>query len=268
MYRNTDPLILFPKIFTQIIVLILLATLSSCVNMRKATYFNDVGDENFNREIEDLEPVLNANDILSISVSSPNPEAAELFNVSNMTGAQSLSSEGRTTQSFGYLIDQEGFIRFPILGKIKAAGLAKNELREKITQELIDQKLLLEPIVDVRYLNFKVSILGEVNDPSVLSIPNEKVTLLEALGLAGDMTIYAKRDNVLLIREKDGITETHRLDLTTDNIFTSPYYYLKSNDIVYVEPSESKVAGTSRALQWLPLVISALSFGIIAIDRL
>ena len=141
-------------------------------------------------------------------------------------------------------------------------------MREKITQELTDRKLLLEPIVDVRYLNFKVSVLGEVRDPSVLTIPSEKVTLLEALGLAGDMTIYAKRDNVLLIREEGQITKTHRLDLTTDAIFTSPYYYLKSNDIIYVQPNKSKVASAGRATQWLPVVISVLSLGIIVIDRL
>ena len=227
-----------------------------------------MGEGEFKGPLESLEPILQKNDILSISVSSLNPEAAEIFNVSNLIATQSSSSEGKTTQASGYLIDQEGFIRFPILGRLKAAGMTKKELREKITQELTGRKLLLEPIVDVRYLNYKVSVLGEVGNPSVLTIPNEKVTLLEALGLAGDLTIYAKRDNVLLIREKDGIKRTHRIDLTTDELLTSPYYYLQSNDIIYVQPNKSKVASTSTTLQWLPLIISALSFGIIAIDRL
>ena len=242
--------------------------LSSCVNVKKATYFNDVGEGEFKGQVASLEPILQKNDILSISVSSLNPEAAEIFNVSNLIATQSSSSEGKTTQASGYLIDQEGFIRFPILGRLKAAGMTKKELREKITQELTGRKLLLEPIVDVRYLNYKVSVLGEVGNPSVLTIPNEKVTLLEALGLAGDLTIYAKRDNVLLIREKEGIKRTHRIDLTTDELLTSPYYYLQSNDIIYVQPNKSKVASTSRTVQWLPVIISALSFGIIAIDRL
>ncbi len=254
--------------FKGLVLFFIALHLSSCVNTRKATYFNDVGEEGFNRQVENLDPVLNANDILSISVSSLSPEAAEIFNVSNLTATQTSSSEGKTTQASGYLIDQEGYIRFPFLGRIEAAGLTKKSLREKITQELTDRKLLLEPIVDVRYLNFKVSVLGEVRDPSVLTIPSEKVTLLEALGLAGDMTIYAKRDNVLLIREEGQITKTHRLDLTTDAIFTSPYYYLKSNDIIYVQPNKSKVASAGRATQWLPVVISVLSLGIIVIDRL
>ena len=146
--------------------------------------------------------------------------------------------------------------------------MTKKQLREEITQELTDRKLLLEPIVDVRYLNYKVSVLGEVQNPSVLTIPNEKVSLLEALGLAGDLTIYAKRDNVLLIREENGVKQTHRIDLTTDEIFNSQYYYLQSNDVVYVQPNKSKVASSSRTVLWLPVIISALSFGIIAIDRL
>lgn len=252
--------------FSGLLILSILAT--SCVNTRKATYFNDVGDQEFKDQMENLEPVLQANDILSISVSSLNPEAAEIFNVANLTATQSSSSEGKTTQASGYLIDQEDFIRFPFLGKIKAGGMTKKELREEITQELTDRKLLLEPIVDVRYLNYKVSVLGEVQNPSVLTIPSEKVSLLEALGLAGDLTIYAQRDNVLLIREKDGVKETHRINLTTDEIFTSPYYYLQSGDVVYVQPNRSKVASTSRFVQWLPIIISALSFGIIAIDRI
>ncbi|AYN66685.1 polysaccharide export protein [Euzebyella marina] len=252
--------------FNSLAICLSLAALCSCVNVKKATYFNNVGNLEFLDEFEVQEPILKKNDILSISVSSLNPEAAEMFNVSNLTATQSSSSEGKTTQASGYLIDQDGFISFPFLGKIEAAGISKKALREYITQQLVDRKLLLEPIVDVRYLNFKVSVLGEVNDPSVLSIPNEKVTLLEALGLAGDMTIYAKRDNVLLIREEGGIKKTRRIDLTTNELFTSPFYYLKSNDIIYVQPSKSKVATTSRATQWLPVVISALSLMVISIS--
>lgn len=256
------------SLFNLSTILIVALLLTSCINTRKVTYFNDVGEERFLEKIENHEPVLQKNDILSISVSSLNSEAAEIFNVSNLTATQTSSSEGKITQASGYLIDQEGFIRFPVLGRLKAADLTKKELREVITQELSDQKLLLEPIVDVRYLNYKVSVLGEVQNPSVLTIPNEKVSLLEALGLAGDLTIYARRDNVLLIRERGGVKMTHRIDLTTEELLTSPYYYLQSNDIIYVQPNKSKVASTSRTVQWLPVIISALSFGIIAIDRL
>lgn len=109
------------------------------------------------------------------------------------------------TQAPGYLIDQEGYIRFPLLGKLQAAGLTKAELRDKITEKLISNKYLIDPIVDVRYLNYKISVLGEVSKPSVINIPSEKVSLLEALALAGDLTIYAQRDNILLIRETESV---------------------------------------------------------------
>lgn len=247
-------------------VLLFAICFSSCVNTREATYFNDLGNEQFEEEYDNLEPVLRENDILSISVSSLNQEAAEIFNSANLTATQTSSSTGTTTQASGYLIDQDGNIRFPLLGTIKAAGKTKKELREEITGQLLDKKLLLGPIVDVRYLNYRVSVLGEVRNPSVLTIPNEKVTILEALGLAGDLTIYAKRDNVLLIRTEDGVKKTHRIDLTTDEIFTSPFYFLKSNDVVYVQPNKSKVATTNSAIQWLPVIMSATSLIIIAIN--
>lgn len=268
--RNSINVIKSPhfNILKFLVVILLAFQFSSCVNTRKATYFNDVGNTSFLENFKNLEPILHENDILSIAVSSLNPEAAEIFNVANLTATQTSSSTGTTTQASGYLIDREGFIRFPLLGKLQAAGKTKKELREEITKQLVDKKLLLEPIVDVRYLNYKVSVLGEVRNPSVLTIPNEKVTILEALGLAGDLTIYSKRDNVLLIREEDGVKKTHRIDLTTDEIFTSPFYYLKSNDVIYVQPNKSKVASASRTTQWLPVVISALSLLIIAIDRL
>lgn len=254
------------SLFRLSIILVLTIHLTSCVNTRNATYFNDVGNERFAEKFGNLEPVLQENDILSISVSSLNKEAAEIFNTANLTATQTSSSSGTTTQASGYLIDQEGIIRFPLLGKIKAAGKTKKELREEITGQLVDKQLLLGPIVDVRYLNYRVSVLGEVRNPSVLTIPNEKVTILEALGLAGDLTIYAKRDNVLLIRTEDGVKKTRRIDLTTDEIFTSPFYFLKSNDVLYVQPNKSKVATTSRTLQWLPVIMSATSLIIIAIN--
>ena len=270
IYNQLSSCFKFLSVFTYQMYLFIFSVctvmvFSSCVNSRKVTYFNDVPTSEYRAVIGDLEPILKENDILSISVSSLNPSATEMFNVSNVAITQSSTAMGTTLQQSGYLIDQEGYIRFPFLGKIKAAGLTKKALREEITSRLVNQKFLIEPIVDVRYLNYKVSVLGEVGNPSVLTIPNEKVTLLEALSLAGDATIYAQRDNVLLIREENGVKELTRIDLTSDEIFTSPNYYLKSNDIIYVQPNKSKVASTSRLITWIPVIFSVLSFGIIAI---
>ncbi|TVZ27517.1 polysaccharide export outer membrane protein [Gillisia sp. Hel_I_86] len=238
-------------------------SLASCTNLKKATYFNNIPDSQFQSNIENLAPVLRENDLLSILVSSLNPGATEVFNPVN----SSETAKNNDNWAPEYLIDEEGYIRFPFLGKIKAAGKTKQDLREEITNELIKRKLLVEPIVNIRYLNFKVSVMGEVENPAVLTIPSEKVSLLEALSLAGDLTIYAQRDNVLLIREENGVKNLIRIDLTSDDIFTSPNYYLKPNDVLYVQPNESKVASTSRLIVWLPVIISALSFGIIAVTR-
>ena len=253
------------------VLLVLLSTVlifPSCVDTRGAVYFNDLKESEFSSKLESLEPVVQPGDLLSISVSSLNPDASLIFNSPNVLVTQASTVTGNVTQASGYLVDQDGFIQFPFLGNIMAAGLSKKALKETITNELSKRKLLLDPIVNIRYLNYRVSVLGEVARPSVLTIPNEKVTLLEALGLAGDLTIYAKRDNVLLIREEGGKKKVTRIDLTSDDIFTSPHYYLKSNDIIYVEPNKTKVASASWTTQWLPIFFSALSFGAIALDRL
>ena len=239
--------------------------LASCGNTKNATYFNQNNNRVYTNRGENLEPVIQLNDLLNITVTSINPEASEMFNVSNDAVAQSSTTAGNTTRISGYLVDQDGFIRLPILGKIAAAGKTKKLLREEITTLLIDRKLLLEPIVDIRYLNYKVSILGEVKNPSVLTIPSEKISLLEALGLAGDITIFGRRDNITLIREEDGVRSMRKIDLTTNEIFNSPYYYLQSNDIIYVEPNKAKVASSTGARDWIPVILSTISLGIIAI---
>ncbi|RDV10670.1 polysaccharide export protein [Pontibacter diazotrophicus] len=242
--------------------------LSGCTNTKEAIYFNSVNNSEFTSDVQDLEPVINSNDLLSISVSSLNPEASQIFNTHYISTLQQSTATNSLLQTSGYLVDQEGYILFPHLGNIKAAGLTKKALKNSITAELTNKKLLLEPHVDIRYLNYKVSVLGEVAHPSVLTIPNEKVTLLEALGLAGDLTIYANRNRVLLIREEGGKKKLTRINLTTDELFTSPHYYLKSNDIIYVEPNKTKIASASPTRQWLPVVLSALSLAVISIDRL
>ncbi len=249
------------------LVLILISI--SCVNTRKATYFNSVPDSTIKSTIESLEPVIQSNDLLSISVSSLNTSASQVFNTPNLTTIQSSTSAGGTnTVATGYLVDQDGNIKFPVLGNIKAAGMTKKALTDIITRTLIESKQLYDPIVNIRYLNFKVTILGEVTHPSVINVPNEKITLLEALGLAGDLTLYAKKDNIMVLRvEENGDKIIKHLNLNSNEILTSPYFYLKSNDIVYVEPNKAKIASTGRANQWLPVIFGALSLAVIAIDR-
>lgn len=256
------------KYITQFITFYLIAfLLASCASRKQTTYFYEAPDSRFLTKMENLEPVLQPNDLLSITVSSINPEAAEMFNKSNISEAQTSNAVGNISNISGYLIDQDGFIRFPVLGRIKASGKTKKALREEITSILDSRKLLIEPIVDVRYLNYKVSVLGEVKEPTVLSVPSEKISIFEALGLAGDITIYGKKDDVVVIREENGAKVLKRLDLTSNEIFSSPYYYLRSNDVVYVEANRSKVSSSSQLILWTPVILSALSLGVVIILR-
>ena len=259
------------KKYSSIFYILCVSTIfmsTSCVNTKKSVYFHNVQDTSMAIALTKFEPVIQPNDLLSITVSSLNPEATELYNTPNTSSSQGNQSTTTTTQSSGYLVNQEGFIEFPVLGNIKAAGLTKKQLKEDLSKLLLDKKLLLDPIVNVRYLNFRVTVLGEVAKPTVVTVPSEKISILEALGLAGDLTIYARRDNVVLIRDEDGQRLIKRINLNSGDIFTSPYYFLKPNDIVYAEPNKAKVASTSRANVWLPILFSVLSFGIIAVDRI
>jgi polysaccharide export outer membrane protein len=234
---------------------------SSCVNTKNAVYFNNLGDSATKTSPLEFEPVIQKSDLLSIYVSSLNPTATEVFNTPFSTMVQSAtSSAGSTSQSIGYLVSTDGNIIFPVLGSIHAAGLTKKQLTESISKSLLDKKLLIDPIVNIRFLNYRVTVLGEVTRPSVISVANEQISLLEAIGLAGDLTIFARRDNVMIIRDDNGKKVIKRINLNSEELFGSPYYYLKTNDVIYVEPNKSKVFTASGSQQWLPIAFSALSF--------
>ncbi|HTE28582.1 polysaccharide biosynthesis/export family protein [Flavitalea sp.] len=240
--------------------------LPSCFNTKDVTSFNSIKDTTIQYSIESLEPVIQKNDILSISVSSLNTDATQPFNLYTISSSQGAVNSGTVSQASGFLVNQEGYIQFPMLGSIKVAGMTKKTLTDTITAGLIKKNLLYEPIVNIRYLNYKITVLGEVARPAVINVPGEKITLLEALGVAGDLTSYANRTNILVIRDSEsGTRTTKRLDLTDDDLFTSPYYFLKSNDIIYVAPNKAKAAGTSTSRQWWPVVLSAMSFVAIVI---
>jgi polysaccharide biosynthesis/export protein len=241
--------------------------LGSCT-AKKITYFQNINEGVITSAAANLEPVIQKSDILSITVTSPNPEATVMFNAPNTAYASNVGqSAGNIAPAYGYLVNQDGYVEFPSLGKVLAAGLTKQALKEEITKALLDKKLLVDPIVTVRYLNYRVTVIGEVNRPSVVPVPNEKITILEAIGLAGDLTIYGKRENVLLIREEKGSKIVKRINLNSPEIISSPYYYLKSNDVVYVEPNNTKVYTAGRTSQILPIVLSSLSLIAVIITR-
>ena len=237
----------------------------SCVNTQKTTYFNNAQAKSYTPSILDSSLItIQKNDILNIVITSLNPDASAIFNTVN-TSTTNYTSTGAYQSIGGYLVNSEGTIELPILGNIKVAGLTKKELKEKITTILIDKKLLLDPIVSIRQLNFEITVLGEVARPSVITVPSEKVSLIKALGLAGDITIYGEKSNVTLIRESNGKRIVTHIDLNSADFLTSPYYYLQPNDVIYVESNKNKVASVSRTRQSLPVIISSLSLLIIAL---
>lgn len=244
-------------------------TLVGCSDLKKVTYFNDLGAQESTPSSILQDPVIQQNDLLSITVSSLNPQASAIFNTPNESTPQTnqATAYGNNTLTVGYLVSLNGDIQFPVLGTIHVEGMTKTQLSKLLVKQLTDKKLLVDPIVTLRFLNYRVSVLGEVTRPGIYTTPSEKITILEALGMAGDITIYGKKDNVLLIREKSsGEKIVARLNLNSKSILTSPYYYLKSNDVVYVEPVKDKLA-RERNQYILPIIISLTTLAIVIVDR-
>jgi polysaccharide export outer membrane protein len=250
------------RFFTFLFVILLLA---SCNNTKNITYFSNVKDTTFYSSNTGKQTPLEPNDIISVTISSLNAEASEPFNLQNRSITGSTTVTGSRNEPGGYLISPDGTIDLPILGSVKAAGFSKDQLKENITNLILSKKLLINPVVDVRYLNYEVTVIGEVARPTVITVPNEKISLLKAIGLAGDLTIYGKRKNVLLIRESNGEKLTRHIDLTSDNFFNSPYYYLQPNDVIYVEPNKQKAELADRNPNTLPIILSMISLITIAL---
>ena len=191
----------------------------SCVSVRKTVYFYNVKDTTFLQRGPEIQTPIHENDILSISISSLNPEAFAIFNTTNDYISRSTTATGISALSMGYLVNADGNIQLPVFGNIEAAGLTKSQLRDNITNTILAKKLLIDPVVDIRYMNFEVTVLGEVNRPTVITVPSEKISLIKAIGLAGDLTIFGKRENVLLIREEEGKRKTRHINLNSSDFF-------------------------------------------------
>jgi polysaccharide export outer membrane protein len=236
---------------------------SSCAPSRNISYFTDLKAVGANNEVisNKPDPEIQPDDLLSIAVSSLNPESNLLFNNGGMQSIGSTASAMTTARSNeGYLVDKKGMIHFPVLGSVMLGGLTKEQATEKLTSEI--KKSVKNPIVNIQLLNFKITVIGEVNHPSTFTVPNAKISVIEALGLAGDLTIYGKRDNILIIREKYNTRSTFRINLESKGAFASPAFYLEQNDVVYVEPIKTRAlsaAGTSYYLPFVSLIFSLLS---------
>ncbi len=207
---------------------------------KKINYLQDVHRDTTMTMKVNKGVIIQPQDQLSIIVSSLDPKLSSQFNLSlssYITGTEMSSSSG-THRITGYVVDNDGYINFPALGRIHAAGFNRWELQDRISEELEDKGLLKDAIVTVEFMNFKISVLGEVAAPGSYSVVGDKITIFQALAQARDLTIYGQRDNVQVIREQNGRRHIYTLDLTNSDIFKSEAYYLQQNDVVYVTPSK------------------------------
>lgn len=252
-------------VYVLMAAIVMVFVLGSCQSSKQVAYFQNADTVNLAASRVLYDARIMPKDQLTITVVTTDPKASAPFNlsVSNTIGAGGQMDNSSSSLQ-GYLVDNQGNIDFPVVGKLHVAGLTKGECEDlvkgKIKQYLASGE---NPIVTVRMSSFRVAVTGEVASPGVVSVPYEKMSIIEALAQCGDLTIYGKRKNVMLIRQdENGQKHVHYLDLTDANIFNSPYYYLQQNDIIYVEPNNAKKGGaglSSSTSFWISLTSSLIS---------
>jgi polysaccharide export outer membrane protein len=224
--------------------LLLALFLLSCADRKNVVYYQNIDTTVSPEKNNSYEVKFQPDDLLMIIVSAEDPEIAIPFNLSTVTIPSSTGSLSRGQETIqSYLVDSSGNIDFPVLGKIKVSGLTRTELIKLLKDKI--GNYIKNPIINLRITNFKISLQGEVTAPGTYSFASERITLIEALSMAKDLTIYGKRENILIIREIDGVKSTHRVDITKADFINSPYYYLAQNDVVYVEPIKTKINGAA-----------------------
>ena len=219
-----------------------LALACSCAPVKDIAYFQNKIVDSPEKIDKHAGIVIQPKDMLSIIVSSRNPELVAMFNLPVVTyqAGSEITGTGGYQRLTGYIVDNEGYIDFPVLGRLRVAGMTRWELAELVKSKLVDGGYLSDAVVTVEFMNFKVSVIGEVNAPGTFSIDGDKVTVLQAISLARDLTIFGMRENVTVIRERDGERTMYEINLCDVSMFDSPAYFLQQNDIVYVQPSDIK----------------------------
>jgi polysaccharide export outer membrane protein len=247
----------------KLLPLLFFIIVSACAPSRNIVYLSNLNATGEAKEAikNKVDPKIQPDDLISITVNSLNPEANMLFNSGVLQSAGSVGGASAapavSKASEGYLVDKNGAINFPVLGSVHLAGLTKEQATDKMTSEI--KQHIKDPIVNIKFLNFRITVIGEVNRPSTFTLPTERVNLIEALALAGDLTPYGKRENILIIHEDEGIRSTIRVDLNDKSLLNSSHYYLQQNDIVYIEPAKVKKLQTGSSSFYLGLVTVGVS---------
>ncbi|QQT30871.1 polysaccharide biosynthesis/export family protein [Sphingobacterium multivorum] len=242
--------------------ILVLVMFSSCGSRKNMVYLQPDSTQ-MNTLYEQYVPKIQPSDILTVVVTAADPKATIPFNPVSMMANGNLTQQTDLALRPTYTVDNSGDIILPMLGKVHVAGLTRVQAIDKIRKELGDY--IKDPGVNINFNNFRISVLGEVNRPGSFILPTERVTILEALGLAGDLTIRGVRENIMLVREVDGQKTIHRIDLTQQNTLNSPYYYLVQNDVVYVEPNKAQInnsklgANTNIIISIASLLITVIS---------
>ena len=231
------------KINLNFILILLLIGFSSCVSNKKIAYFqfDEIDQESVSNVYK---TVFKADDLLQITVASNDLEAAKPFNLPVVAFSAATNTVAAQAQQLSYLIDSNGEIDFPVFGKLKIGGLTREETIALIIGKIAPD-YLKNPTINIRIANFKITVQGDVRSPGTFNIPNERVTILDAIGLAGDLNISGRRDNVLVIREEGNKKKEYRVNLLSKKTYTSPVFYLQQNDIVYIEHNYAKIQSAS-----------------------
>lgn len=247
---------------TLVLMIMVLMIFGSCGSRKNMVYFQPDSTQ-INTLYEQYTPRIQSSDILTIVVTAADPKVTAPFNPLSTMTTSNLTQQVDMALRPTYTVDEKGDINLPMLGRVHVAGLTRIQAIEKLRVEL--GQYIKDPGINMNFNNFRISVLGEVARPGSFIMPTERVTVLDALGMAGDLTIRGVRNNVMVIREVDGQKTTHRLDLTQQNSLNSPYYYLAQNDVIYVEPNKSQInssklgANTNIIVSIAGLIITVIS---------
>ncbi len=259
----------YGKLFSFATILIFIVFSTSCVDQQKLKYFANLSDSQIVHlpNLQRSQAIIMPDDILDIKIAGANESTSALLNTYSANPSAGVSSNSNTSSVTGYIVDINGEIEFPIIGKVKAGGLTKEQFKDHLKERV--GKYLKDPLISVKFSNFRFTVLGEVKVPGSFVVPNERVTILEALGLAGDMTSYSRRSGVKILRDSSGVREIGIVDFADKSLFNSKYYYLQRNDVIYIEPEKYKTRfeDITRISSITATIVSLLAISITIIRR-